>query len=107
MQLGWQVIGLVLLVLGVWPGEGWLQRRLSLTGSERQARTLAIMTGVGGLVGAIAWWQNLPYAFSWALPPLAARMLAVAGVAFGAVALRAAWIGFVAQIPWRPDYPFP
>lgn len=88
-----QVIGLALLMVGLIAGDATLQRRAPLSGAARQARILAVMAGVGGLVGAAAWWQNLPFAFSWALPPLAARLLAVAGIAFGVTALRAAWTG--------------
>ena len=93
-----QVIGLALLVLGMGLGEGILQRRMPMTGALQQARMLALLAGVGGLVGAAAWGQNLPYAFAWALPPMAARFLAVAAVAFGLVALRAAWIGTVGHL---------
>ena len=97
-EFGVQVTGLVLLVLGLVIGEGLLQRRMALTGAMRQARVLALMAGIGGLVGATAWAQNLPYAFAWVLPPVAARFLAVAAVAFGVVALRAAWIGSVGHL---------
>jgi len=45
---------------------------------------LVIATMVGGLVGSTGWWFDVPQAFSWDLPPLASRMLAVAGWAFGA-----------------------
>ena len=93
-----QVIGMAVLVLGMVLGEGVLQRRMPLAGAARQARVLALMAGVGGLVGATAWGQNLPYAFAWALPPVAAWFLAVAAVAFGVTALRAAWIGSVGHL---------
>ncbi|MBI5080529.1 MAG: hypothetical protein HZB17_04385, partial [Chloroflexi bacterium] len=36
----------------------------------------------GGFIGSPFWWFNLPLSFAWALPPLASRMLAVAGWAF-------------------------
>lgn len=99
MSVIWvQATGLVLLLLGIGLGERGLQRRLALTGAMRQARVLAILTGFGGLIGATAWGQNLPYAFAWALPLVAARFLAVAAVAFGVVALRAAWIGTAGQL---------
>ena len=90
---GLQVFGIAFLVLLVALGERWMQRRLVMTGALRQARLLALVAGFGGLIGATAWGQNLPYAFAWALPLVAARFLAVAAVAFGTVALRAAWIG--------------
>ncbi len=98
LEIGVQVIGLAVLILGMALGEGVLQRRMPLAGAARQARALALMAGVGGLVGACAWWQNLSYAFAWALPPVAARFLAVAAVAFGVTALRAAWIGSVGHL---------
>ncbi len=47
---------------------------------------LVIATMVGGLVGSTGWWFDVPQAFSWDLPPLASRMLAAAGWAFGAAA---------------------
>lgn len=97
-EVGVQLIGLVLLVLGVAVGEGQMQRRMPMTGAMRQARQVALLSGIGGLIGATAWGQNLPYAFAWALPPMAARFLAVAAVAFGVVALRAAWIGSVGHL---------
>ena len=96
--LVFQLIGIGLLLLGSIAGETALQRRSPMTGAARQARALAILAGVGGLVGAAAWWPNLPNAFSWALPPVAARLLAVAGIAFGFAALRAAWIGSVGHL---------
>lgn len=97
-EVGVQWIGLVILVLGIGLGEVLLQRRMPMSGAARQGRLLALMAGVGGLVGATAWVQNLPFAFAWALPPMAARFLAVAAVAFGLVALRAAWIGSVGHL---------
>ena len=97
-QFGVQLIGLVVLVLGTALGEVLLQRRMALAGAAREARFLAVIAGVGGLVGVTVWWQNPDYAFAWALPPVAARFLAVAGVAFGAVALRAAWIGTIGHL---------
>ena len=87
-----QLVGVTLLALGLWAAEVWLQGRTPLTGPQRLARGLVLMTAVGGLTGAPAWWQNLPHAFSWPLPPLAARYLACAAIAFAAVSFRAAWI---------------
>ncbi|MBI1277689.1 MAG: hypothetical protein GC179_06140 [Anaerolineaceae bacterium] len=45
---------------------------------------LITVTMIGGLVGSTGWWFDVPEAFSWDLPPLASRMLAAAGWAFGA-----------------------
>ncbi|MEO8244975.1 MAG: hypothetical protein ABI832_22040 [bacterium] len=92
-SLASQIVGLVMLLVGIGLADRLLQRSNRMTGAQRQARLLALMTGVGGLVGAVAWWQNVPFAFAWTLPQVAARFLAVAGVAFGIAALRAAWIG--------------
>jgi hypothetical protein len=50
---------------------------------------LTIVTLVGGLVGSTGWWLDDPRAFSWDLPPVASRMLASAGWAFGVVTLAA------------------
>jgi hypothetical protein len=44
---------------------------------------LCIVTLVGGLLGSTGWWIDDPRAFSWDLPPVASRMLASAGWAFG------------------------
>ena len=42
-----------------------------------------IATMCGGILGSIAWWIDDPRGFAWDLEPLAARMLAGAGWAFG------------------------
>jgi hypothetical protein len=93
-----QILGLVLLVLGLWGAERWLQHRRPMARATRQARALALTAAVGGLVGAPAWWQNLDYAFSWPLPPLAARFLACAALAFAVVSFRSAVIGTVGHL---------
>ena len=50
---------------------------------------LSVVTLVGGLLGSIGWWIDDPRSFSWDLPPLASRMLASAGWAFGVATLAA------------------
>lgn len=93
-----QLLGFALLALCLLVSELGLQRRSPMQGALRQARLLALLAGYGGLIGATAWVQNLPYAFAWALPPLAARFLAAAALAFGLVALRAAWVGVTGHL---------
>lgn len=85
----WQTTGLTLLVLAVLALELALHRRTPLARSARLARLIVLITGVGGAVGAPAWWQDLPWAFSWDLPPLASRYLAVAALAFSLASARA------------------
>ena len=53
---------------------------------KRTRRTLALATA-GGLIGAPFWWSAVPVSFAWAMPGLAFRFLAAAGLAFGAVGL--------------------
>ena len=53
---------------------------------KRTRRTLALATA-GGLIGAPFWWGAVPVSFAWAMPSLAFRFLAAAGLAFGAVGL--------------------
>ena len=60
----------------------------SLLDSENSSLLLLLtLTFWGGLLGSPLWWMNFPWSFSWALPPLAGRMLASAGVAFAALSL--------------------
>ena len=92
-SLVWQIVGLVLLVGTVWIGFlGW-RKRMDHKSSTVETLAAIVLLGAlgGGFWGAFAWWQNLPYAFSWHLPGLAARMLAAAGWSFAlasALALR-------------------
>jgi hypothetical protein len=79
-----QLIGLLLLLGGVWLGwHRWgrpYHRALDMQAKGMLA--LAIVTIVGGLVGSPFWWMDYPDSFSWKLPPLASRILAAAGLAF-------------------------
>lgn len=85
----WQGIGLFLLVVTLTGGEALCQRRSPLHGRPRLARMVILATTAGGVIGATAWMQALPWSFSWDLPPLAFRFLAVAGLAFGVCGLLA------------------
>lgn len=86
--LGWQVIGLALLIGGVALGEWVLQRR---DGRARDvvAERIVLLTLAGGFLGAPFWWRGDRDAFAWILPPLAGRMLAAAGWAFAVACLLA------------------
>lgn len=46
---------------------------------------LSLLTLYGGLIGGIAWWQDIELSFSWDLPPVASRMLGAAGWSFAIV----------------------
>jgi len=46
-------------------------------------RSAIVLATVGGLIGAPFWWLDVEPSFAWDLPPLAARLLAVAAFAFG------------------------
>ncbi|MEP6988154.1 MAG: hypothetical protein ABI970_21300, partial [Chloroflexota bacterium] len=79
-----QVLGL-LVFLAVIIGSYWRWVRPHNINLETKGVLLLIIaTMTGGLIGSSGWWFDVPQAFSWDLPPLASRMLAVAGWAFGA-----------------------
>src|SRR6186997_2032508 len=81
-----QFLGL-LVFLSVIAGAYWRWVRPHNINLETKGVLLLIIaTMVGGLVGSTGWWFDVPQAFSWDLPPLASRMLAAAGWAFGAAA---------------------
>lgn len=81
-----QALGL-LVFLAVIIGAYWRWVRPHNINLETKGVLLLIIaTMVGGLVGSTGWWFDVPQAFSWDLPPLAGRMLAAAGWAFGAAA---------------------
>lgn len=86
-----QVVGLGLLLGGIGFGY-WLAIRSyrgRLQPAQRAILLLALLTLLGGFIGAFAWWIDLPSSFAWDLPPLASRMLAAAGWAFALACLRA------------------
>ncbi len=74
--------------LVVWGYRRWIRHReVGIQGKGMVL--LTIVTLVGGLVGSTGWWIDDPRAFSWDLPPVASRMLASAGWAFGVVTIAA------------------
>jgi hypothetical protein len=91
MALMVQLIGLLLLVGGMWFGYSrWIRpHEATLTGAGRGLLWLMVATLIGGFIGSPFWWADQPWSFSWDLPPLASRMLAAAGWAFFAVTLLA------------------
>lgn len=86
--LGWQIIGLALLLGGLALGERVLARRPAAA-RHLLAERIILLTMVGGFLGAPFWWRGDADAFAWALPPLAGRMLAAAGWAFAVACLLA------------------
>ena len=84
-----QVLGLfALLGLVGWGYRRWISpRRVGIQG--KGMLLLCIVTLVGGLLGSTGWWIDDPRAFSWDLPPVASRMLASAGWAFGVATIAA------------------
>jgi hypothetical protein len=80
-----QVLALVILAGGIWLGWQRWARPIAAKADFQQRGLLFVLitTMVGGFVGAPFWWMDYPASFSWDLPPLAARMLAAAGAAFG------------------------
>ena len=84
-----QFLGLfALLGLAAWGCRHWISpRQVSI--QDKGMLLLSVVTLVGGLLDSIGWWINDPRRFSWDLPPLASRMLASAGWAFGVVTLAA------------------
>ena len=72
----------VLLGFVVWGYRRWVRPRG--VGIQGQGMLqLIVLTLAGGLMGSVGWWLDDPRSFSWDLPPLASRMLASAGWAFG------------------------
>jgi hypothetical protein len=84
-----QFLGLfVLLGIVGWGYRRWIRPREVGTQGKGML-LLTIVTLVGGLVGSTGWWIDDPRSFSWDLPPLASRMLASAGWAFGVATIAA------------------
>ncbi|MCA0455175.1 MAG: hypothetical protein LCI00_14465 [Chloroflexi bacterium] len=80
-----QFLGLMALILAVGGGYWhWIRSRVGLDWQAKGVLLLLVATMAGGLIGSTGWWIDDPSAFSWDLPPLASRMLAAAGWAFGA-----------------------
>ena len=84
-----QFLGLfALLGLAAWGYRHWISpRQIGIQG--KGMLLLSVVTLVGGLLGSTGWWIDDPRSFSWDLPPLASRMLASAGWAFGVATLAA------------------
>jgi len=83
-----QGLGLVLLVGGVAFGyRRWIAPYAGLTLEQRGLLLLILLTSVGGSIGAVFWWFDERRSFAWDLPPLASRLLAVAGWAFATVSI--------------------
>ncbi|MFN8372282.1 MAG: hypothetical protein U0694_05320 [Anaerolineae bacterium] len=81
-----QFLGLCALIAGV-AGGYWLwirPRAAELSMQSAGLLWLIILTFMGGIIGSSGWWFDEPSSFAWDLPPLASRMLASAGWAFGA-----------------------
>lgn len=81
----WFFAGAALLLAAL--ALGYLRWWRSLADLSRAARVTLILTTVGGLIGAVFWWQDMPASFAWDLPPLASRMLGAAATAFGIAGL--------------------
>lgn len=83
-DLFYQILALLTLVGGVALGyRRWIApRRATLTPLALGLLALLVLTFTGGLLGSPFWWLDAPQSFAWDLPPLAARMLAVAGWTF-------------------------
>lgn len=86
-----QILGLILLIGGVWFGyRQWIQPyEATLNAQSRGLLFLVVATLMGGFIGSPFWWMDQPWSFSWDLPPLASRMLASAGWSFFVLALLA------------------
>lgn len=78
-----QFLGLLALFGALaWGYWGWVRpREAALEG--KLLLTLIVLTFFGGVIGSTGWWIDVPSSFAWDLPPLASRMLAAAGWAFG------------------------
>lgn len=64
-------------------------RRDTLDARGRATLALIALTACGGALGSTGWLFDDPRSFSWDLPPLASRMLGVAGIAFAVLASHA------------------
>ena len=84
MALLEQICGLGLLLCALWLSwHRWIRpHRHNLNAQGVGMLMLAAFAVMGGLIGSPFWWVNDPDTFSWALPPLAARLLGAAAFAF-------------------------
>ena len=76
-----QVLGLALLLGAIWFGWWrWIAPyRKGLDSQGVGLLMLAVLAIAGGFIGSPFWWTDAPNSFSWALPPLAVRLLGAAG----------------------------
>lgn len=86
-----QILGLAALLAGIYIGyRRWIMPRIEILSMQgRGLLLLLILTMMGGFIGSVGWWVDDPRTFSWDIPPLAGRMLASAGWAFGVSCLMA------------------
>jgi hypothetical protein len=86
LDLLWQISGGILLVGGVvWGYRRWVAPHAALGIQGKGLLMLVVLTFAGGFLGSPFWWLDLAQSFAWDLPPLASRMLAVAGWSFAVV----------------------
>jgi hypothetical protein len=86
MDAGWFAVAVVgLLVAMAFGFKRWGKPRPGDGDAGPVTRFVLIATAVGGLLGAPFWWLDLTPSFAWDLPPVGARLLAAAALAFGAV----------------------
>lgn len=85
LDLFLQIFGVAILFTGFYMGyKRWIVPRSEGLSTQGQILLfLFVMTMMGGFLGSPGWWVDYPQAFSWDIPPLAGRMLASAGWAFG------------------------
>src|SRR5688572_3833965 len=82
-----QLIGLCALLGGTaWAYNRWIRPQSSHWPTTGLPLLLTLVM-MGGIIGSVGWWTDDPRSFAWDLPPLASRMLAAAGCAFGAAML--------------------
>jgi hypothetical protein len=78
-----QFLGLLALLGALtWGYSRWV-RTHKTTISGKLLLELHVLTFFGGVIGSTGWWFDIHSSFPWDLPPLASRMLAAAGWAFG------------------------
>jgi hypothetical protein len=91
------LISVILLATVALVYRQWIQPRTELNRQQQGVLILVGLTMMGGVLGSPFWWLDLSDSFAWDLPPLASRMLAAAGLAFGIVCF------FTLQQPTRAN----
>jgi len=79
----WFGVAIVVLLLAIYLGH----RRWAGYPAGAAEKFVLISTALGGIIGAPFWWLDLPASFAWDLPPVGARLLAAAALAFGVAGL--------------------